>query len=141
MSIGRYHYVCAALQKAYRVTTVPAQEVYGATFDRQGLIFDAYTAYKLKPILGVKLHPSEEGTIDPEDLTIYVDSFEQNWKSMEGGIMYWVEQRREFWNMVLNYNSSSATMGRKEWDDLFSALKTNNYDKGLVPCMVSALFD
>ncbi|KAJ3534954.1 hypothetical protein NM688_g7049 [Phlebia brevispora] len=138
ISIERYHYLCAAIQQKYSMTTVPANQVPGAIFDRQGLIFDSYTPFKLEPVLGLKLYPDEDGRIHPDELRVYVQEYETSWKCMEGGIMYWVAECRPFWNMVLNYHSPNGTMGRQEWDDLFTRLKNNNFDKGIVPCMFFA---
>lgn len=138
ISIQRYHYLCAAIQKKYEIIQVHADmERFGIPFDRQGVTFEAYGASKLEPILAIKIHPRSDGTVHPEDIGLYARGYEDHWKCMEGGILYWVAEYREFWNMIVNYHSSAGTMGRTEWDDLFSRLKASNFPKNIIPCMVS----
>ncbi|KAI0310413.1 hypothetical protein OF83DRAFT_1070571 [Amylostereum chailletii] len=138
ISIQRYHYLCAAVSKAYELTTVPADINRGQLFPRQGIIFKAYKHYNLDPVLGIKLHPREDGTIHPGDVEVYNDTLRLSWKIREAGVMYAVAESREFWNLVLNYHSKAATTGIKSWDRLFAKLKKSNFDKGLVPCMFFA---
>ncbi|KAF7792041.1 hypothetical protein EIP86_003068 [Pleurotus ostreatoroseus] len=94
-----------------------------------------YKPFKLEPVIGVKLHPRDDGTIHPEDIKVYVDMFRSNWKCREGGILRCIEEQREFWNMILNYHSTARTTGIKAWDRLFDRLKRNQFDKGMIPCM------
>ncbi|KAI0056603.1 hypothetical protein BV25DRAFT_1920849 [Artomyces pyxidatus] len=127
ISLERYHYLCAAIQHAY------GRDDYNKTVE-----FDTYMAYKLPPVGGVKLHPLPNGTIHPEDIKIYVERFENNWRCREGGILYCIGEGREWWNMVLNYHATDSTTGREGWDLLFALLKANGYSKGLIPCMYFA---
>lgn len=132
----RYHFLRAAITGKFALTEVPGDFSRGQLFPRAGILFDQYTAFKLEPVVGVKLHPRDDGTIHPEDLEVYVRSLRNNWKSRQGGILYCIGEAREFWNMILNYRSSAQTTGWKVWDRLFNRLKENGFDKGRVPCMV-----
>ncbi|KAA1472778.1 hypothetical protein DENSPDRAFT_778964 [Dentipellis sp. KUC8613] len=129
-----FHYLCAAVQHAYElrdgITGVP-----GALFPRQGLVFDAYKPYKLDPILGIKLHPRPDGTIHPGDIEVYQDTFKGNWKYVQGGVLYAMGEKREFWNCVLNWNSKAKTTGNGLWDSLFRKLKASGYKRDVIPCM------
>ncbi len=136
MSTQYYHYLCAAIQQKYEVTTVPPDFSQGQMFPRAGLVFTAYKTFRLEPVLGIKLHPRPDGTIHPEDIKHYVDMFRSNWKCREGGILRCIDEQREFWNMILNYHSTARTTGMKAWDRLFERLKRNSFDKGMIPCMV-----
>ena len=135
----RYHYLCAAANKEYTyLDNIPPDFSRGQLFPRQGLDFSTYKAYKLDPVTGIKLHPREDGTIHPGDIEVYVEGFRQNWKTREGGILYFVAEQREFWNMVLNYHSKSHTTGILEWDRLLDQLKVKR-TPAIVPCMVSTV--
>ncbi|EKM57062.1 uncharacterized protein PHACADRAFT_172745 [Phanerochaete carnosa HHB-10118-sp] len=133
-----YHQLCAAVKGDYELTTVPPDLSRSQLFAHSGIVFDKYTAYKLEPVTGVKLHPREDGTILPGDLQFYSRTLRDDWQCREGGIMRCMAEEREFWNMILNYHSSAGTTGYKPWDRLFEKLKRNNFDRGMVPCMFFA---
>lgn len=137
MSLERYHYLRAAIRGDFDVTTVPPDFSRAQLFPRQGVLFDRYQPYSLKSVLGIKLHPREDGTVHPEDLALYARGLRESWKCREAEILYCLAEGREFWNMVLNYHSAAATTGYKPWDRLFAALKRNDFDKSIIPCMVS----
>lgn len=136
MSLERYHTLCAAIQRKYEFTDVPADFSKGQLFPRKGITFDHYTSYNLEPVLGIKLHPRQDGTIHPGDIKVYKSSFVDSWKCREGGILYCIGEAREFWNMVLNYHSTANTTGMRQWDKLFERLRKSDFDKSLIPCMV-----
>ena len=138
LNIQRFHYLCAAATKQYTILdNIPPDPDRGQLFPRQGIDFSPYRAYKFQPITGVKLHPRSDGTIHPGDIEAYVDAYKGNWKSREGGILYFLAgDVREFWNMIINYHSSSHTTGIREWDEILDKLKVK-LDKKVVPCMVS----
>lgn len=138
LSEERYHYLRAAIQGKYELTTVPADLSRGWMFPRAGIVFDKYSDYALEPVLGLKLHPREDGTIHPGDLKLYAQGFRDNWKTREGGVLYCIDEGREFWNMMLNYHSSAGTTGYKPWDRLFERLKRSNFERGMIPCMFFA---
>lgn len=136
LSLERYHYLCAAIQEKFELTTVPPDFSRAQMFPRAGLVFSSYESHPLDPILGIKLHPREDGTIHLGDLKMYASTFRESWKSSEGGILYCIAEEREFWNMILNYHSVAGTTGVKAWDKLFEDLRASQFDKGLIPCMV-----
>jgi len=158
LSIQHYHTLVAALTKKYTYTD-GSRNAHGGYLDvpdsttgtvnidmsslvpgsRQTIDLSSYKAYKLDPIRNVKLHPSADGTIHPEDLKAYGDNFNRNWKTQEGGILYCVAESREFWNCVLSYHGPIKSTGIKEWDELFHKLESEstNYAKNIIPCMVS----
>ncbi|KAK7677503.1 hypothetical protein QCA50_019509 [Cerrena zonata] len=138
IAMERFHYLCAAANKQYILLDNISPDLGRAQlFPRQGLDFSQYHIFALKSITGIKLHPRGDGTIHPGDIEVYVDTYRRNWKSREGGILYFVADAREFWNMVLNYHSSSHTTGIQEWDILLDKLKVETNPK-LVPCMFFA---
>ncbi|PSR78622.1 hypothetical protein PHLCEN_2v7369 [Hermanssonia centrifuga] len=100
-----------------------------------GILFDNYGPYNLKPLLGIKVHLQRVGTVPPEDPKDYARSVRGNWKCREGGILNCLFEEPELWNVMHNYSSSSGTTGMKAWDLLFSPLKKNKSDEGLIPCM------
>lgn len=126
------------MKEDYELTTVAPDFSQGQMFPRAGVEFDRYTLYTLDAVSSVKLHPRDDGTIHPEDIKAYKQTMRDSWKCAQGGILYCIGNQREFWNMVLNYHSSSATTGIKAWDRLFDTLRASGYDKGVVPCMVSS---
>lgn len=133
----QYHYLCAAIQAKYRLLDNIRSSAPGALFPRQGLTFSLYTARSLPDVLGIKLHPREDGTVHEGDLKVYYDSWARDWKHVQGGILYTVgSDQRGFWNVVLNYCSSAGTTGDKKWDALFKKLKENGYKKDTIPCAV-----
>ena len=137
ISIERYHYLCAALQCKYIIKQVLATDsMHRAVYDGRGLVFDAYTAYPLKPVYGIKWSSGLDGACSPQVMHCCVQAYERSWKCMEGEILYMVAEQQEFWHMMRNYNSPNGTMGRSAWDELFVRLKQTGYDKGIIPCMV-----
>ncbi|KAI0340358.1 hypothetical protein BDW22DRAFT_1398698 [Trametopsis cervina] len=138
LAIERYHYLCAAIQQKYEIVSVPADISKAQLFPRQGLIFTKYNAFNLEPVLGIKLHPGSDGTIHPGDIDIYRKEMRNGWKCSQGGILYSVGCARAFWNMIIDYHSSSATTGMKVWDKLFVQLKASGFEQSLVPCMFFA---
>lgn len=139
--IERYHTLCAAIKGEYDVTTVPANPMIGQIFPRSGIVFTKYQEYLLEPVTGVKLHPSNDGTVHPHSLEVYRDGMKANWKCTQGGILYAIGCGREFWNPMLNYHSSAGTTGNEEWDELFEKVKEANFEMAVIPCMVSLLND
>lgn len=139
ISLVRYHRLCAAIQQKYVIREVPPDMSKGQLFPRKAISFTPYTEFALDPVVGIKLHPREDGTIHPGDIKVYKRWFLNNWKCREGGILYCIGESREFWNMVLNFHSEAGTTGMKAWDALFERLKGNVFDKQLVPCMVKPL--
>lgn len=136
LAVECYHYMCAAIKEQYEITTVPPDVARGQLFRRSGLVF-SYEPHNLEPVLGIKLHPRDDGTIHPGDIEFYARSIRESWKCSQGGILYCISAcEREFWNMILNYHSVSATTGIKKWDRLFSRLKAEGFSIGVVPCMV-----
>ncbi|KLO20425.1 hypothetical protein SCHPADRAFT_897709 [Schizopora paradoxa] len=139
IALERYHYLCAAIQGKYRfLYDIPPKYSRGQFFSRQGFDFSPYTKHELKPIRGVKFHPREDGTIHPVDLGIYHEYFANSWRNSEGGILYSVNDHREFFNCILNYHSPAKTSGDEEWDQFFKRLKESGFQMGLVPCMYFA---
>ena len=137
VALERYHYLCAAIQGNYKfLYDIPPKFSRAQIFTRQGFDFSPYTAYDLKPIRGVKIHPREDGTIHPMDLAIYHEHFTNCWQNSEGGILHSVNDHRGFFNCVLNYHSPAKTTGDEEWDQLFKKLETSGFQMGLVPCLV-----
>ena len=136
-SLKRYHMLCAAIKGEYEIISVPPDFSRAQLFPRAGITFNRYRAYPLEDVLGVKLHPRDDGTLLPADLEMYAREMRSNWQCREGGILRCVGNcDRAFWNMILNYHSVAATAGIKAWDKLFANLKRNNFDMGLVPCPV-----
>ncbi|KAI0075638.1 hypothetical protein K474DRAFT_1624182 [Panus rudis PR-1116 ss-1] len=136
----RFHYLCAAIQGSYTLKdNIPPDVSRGQLFPRQGLDFSSYWPYNLQPVIGVKLHPREDGTIHEGDLKVYVSEFKKNWKCREGGVLYCIsEDSRAFWNMILHYHSRAGTTGIPAWDALFERMKESGYSPSLVPCMFFA---
>jgi hypothetical protein len=136
-----FHMLCAAIQGAYDIVSVPPDRSRGQFFERAGVAFGKYKEYALEDVLGEKLHPREDGTIHPGDIKTYAKGMRADWRCREGGILRCVREARPFWNMVLNYHSSAGTTGIKAWDRLFTDLKRSNFDKGLVQCQVCETWD
>lgn len=138
MSIERYHYLVASLQKLYTIrdiqTTIGPMPV-----TRQAVDFSAYEPFALRPLVG-KVYPREDGSIHPEDLKGYVQNVEENWKTSEGGVLYTIVEANEFLNLLFNYHSPAGTTGIEEWDVLFGRLRAEGFPKGIIPCMVSPCF-
>ncbi|KAJ3551106.1 hypothetical protein NM688_g4931 [Phlebia brevispora] len=87
---AQYHHypsLCAAIQGKYELATVPPDFSQGQMFPRAGLVFTKYQAFELEPILGVKLHPRDDGTIHPGDIKVHADMFRSDWRCREGGIL------------------------------------------------------
>lgn len=137
ISIERFHYLRASILKKYRfVDGITPNLSLGQIFPRQGLDFSEYDEYHLEPVSGVKLHPRQDGTIHPGDIERYHDGFKENWKSSEGGLLYYIGEAREFYNIILNYHSPARTTGDLEWDEFFAKLKREDFPKSEIPCMV-----
>ncbi|KLO11667.1 hypothetical protein SCHPADRAFT_855020 [Schizopora paradoxa] len=131
----RFHYLCASIQgKFILIDHIPPKIDNGQFFDRQGLDFSPYKDYKLQPILGIKLFPRTDGTVHPDELKMYHEQFANSWRHSEGGILHNMNDKREFYNCILNYHSLETTTGNAEWDAFFEKLKESGYDKSLVPC-------
>jgi hypothetical protein len=157
LSITRYHTLIAALTKKFTYTDAP-RNAHGGYLNlpnnpepagthiidasalvpgsRQTIDLSSYQAYKLEPIFNVKLHPREDGTIHPKDLSAYRDVFEDNWKTQEGGILYCLAESREFWNCLMSYHGPIKSTGIEEWDELFHRLELTGHAKNIIPCMV-----
>lgn len=140
VSLTYYHYLCAAIKGQFHIKDVPPDPSRAQLFERQGIFFDKYKEYPLEAVMGVKLHPRQDGTLHPGEVTFYVRCFRDNWKCREAGVLYFLEQEREFWNLILHYHSSAKTMGFKPWDRLFEKLKRSGFDKSLIPCMVCSKY-
>ena len=138
ISLKRFHYLRALILEKYTlVNDVEPDLSRGQLFPRQGLDFNSYTDFDLEPVMGVKLHPREDGTIHPGDLENYHVGIESNYKISEGGILDAViRDIRAFFNIMLNYHSKANTTGNPEWDTYFAALKAHGFPKGDVDCMV-----
>lgn len=138
ISIERYHYLVASLQKLYTIRDI--QTTMGPMpVTRQEVSFSPYKACVLKPLVG-KFHPREDGTIHQDDLQSYVDTVANNWKMSEGGVLYIIAEPREFFNLLFNYHSpAGGTTGIEEWDVLFGRLRAEGFPKKIIPCMASAI--
>lgn len=97
---------------------IPPDLSLGQTFPSSGLDFSAYKACKLEPLIGVQLHARSDGTVHPTDIKVYAGTFKKNWKTPEAGILYFIPDEKEFWNMTSNYHSKAHTTGIPEWDKL-----------------------
>lgn len=139
MALKFFHYLRASVLGLYDIDDDIDPDISrGQILPRQGIVFSRYTDFNLPPTTGIKLHPREDGTVNPEDLKLYSNSFRQNWKDSEAGILYIAGDRpREFYNIILNYHSPAHTTSIPEWDALFSRLKETDFRKNLIPCMVS----
>lgn len=131
ISIERYHQLCAALQRKYTARPgkdVPISEYGGYTWsvghnstseDAQGnavhvdartgtphtIDFSAYKDFKLKPMHGVRLYPSADGSVHPDDLAAYHDLFEDDWQMQETGIFRALGEPRDFFSCISNYSA------------------------------------
>ncbi|KAH8115090.1 hypothetical protein DFH11DRAFT_1591355 [Phellopilus nigrolimitatus] len=139
LALERFHYLRASILGLYDLQDGIAPDLsMGQLFPRQGLDFSKYTDFKLKPVTGIKLHPRDDGTIHPEDVKVYHQSFKDDWKMSEGGVLYFIGDPRSFYNIILNYHSPAKTTGSKEWDKLFARLKAEGFPKNLISCMFFA---
>lgn len=139
LNLQRYHYLCASIQGRYKYhSTISPDFARGQRSFLRGFDFSPYTAYRLEPILGIKLEPLVNGTVHAEDLKLYHNQFTNSWRHSEGGILYNMGDEREFYNCILNYHSPTKTTGDEEWDEFFEKLKDSGFQKGLVPCMVNS---
>ena len=138
LSMERFHYVCAAATQSYSIL---GSQNRGMLFAREELEFSAYTPYKLKNVRGLKLHvPRDDGTIVPGDIDPYIEHFRKGWKFREAGIMYCVEEERDFWNLIFHFHAYPGSTGIREWDDILNKLKIDGANPGVVPCMVGRPF-
>ncbi|KAI0056605.1 hypothetical protein BV25DRAFT_1832020 [Artomyces pyxidatus] len=144
-AIRRYHYLCAAIQQAYDITTgTILTRVNEELVPRRFMTFSKYTAYSLPTVVVRPLQDRRpDGSLYPEDVEDYLKRYGKDWRCREGGILYCIEdgselQKGEWWNLILNYHSPAGTTGHEVWDRLFLDLKENGYVKELIPCMFFA---
>jgi hypothetical protein len=147
-----YHTLVAALTKKYTYTDMPMNllnysDPTGTHINTSALVpgscqtidLSSYNGYKLEHIPNAKLHRRADGTINPGDLSLYHDVFEDNWKTQEGRILYCLTESREFWNCLISYHGPIKSTGIKGWDELFHGLESTGYAKNIIPCMVRVL--
>lgn len=132
IALGRYHALRAAIQGHFDIGE-------GTSEDRElypySIRYDQYASYPLRPIPGIQLGLRPGGGVSPAAVEAYLHYYKNNWKCREGGIMYWVNEHREFWNMMLNWHATRTT-GFAAWDELFEKLKSGGFPKEVIPCMV-----
>lgn len=95
-----YHYLCAAIQGAYTLITVPPDFSRSRFITQPGILFDNYGPYNLKPLLGIEVRLQKDGTVPPEYLKDYARSVRDDWKCREGGILNCLFEELELWNVV-----------------------------------------
>ena len=140
ISLERFHYLRALILGKYTfVDNVEPDISRGQLFPRQGLDFESYPDFKLDPISGIKLHPREDGTIHPGDVSTYLATIDSDYKVSEGGILDAVlRDTRAFFNIMINYHSKAKTTGNLGWDTYFADLKERGFPKMNIDCMVSS---
>jgi hypothetical protein len=100
--------------------------------------FSAYKGVKLHRINDVAL-PAPEADGSPNLLTYctYPLTLKGDWKMREGGVLYALGIYGDFFGCMWNYHSGRKSTGVEEWDALFEELKSSEYRKNIIPCMVS----
>ncbi|KZV66960.1 hypothetical protein PENSPDRAFT_755313 [Peniophora sp. CONT] len=128
-SLPRYHYLRAAVTGAYEIERAnPVPSLVTLKFER-------YEDYDLEPLLDLKVSPNADGSVHPDDLKMYKEELFGNWKVREAGILYVMRMYRQFWNMLLSYNSPARTTGLHAWDAMFDEWKDAGCPMEMVPCM------
>ena len=139
ISLERFHYLRALILEEYWFIDNVEPDV--THLRKQGLDFTPYTDFYLEPILGVWLHPREDGTISHGSLANYHDRIESNYKIADGGILDAVlRDEQAFFNIILSYHSKAKSTGNPEWDTYFADLKAHGFPKEDIDCMVSPQF-
>ncbi|VDC05485.1 unnamed protein product [Peniophora sp. CBMAI 1063] len=128
-SLPRYHYLRAAVTGAYDLE--PSEDDPSLTT----LNFARYAGHDLVPLYNLRLQPNADGSMHPEDLQIYNEELFMNWKAREGGILCTVRLYKQFWSMVLSYNSPARTTGSAARDALFDGWRGAGFPEAMIPCM------
>ena len=96
--------------------------------------FSAYKELKLSPIEDVEFpEPDCNETSNFSNLVMYQRMTEDDWRMLEGSILYVLAEYGNFINCISHYNKHQRTCIK---DDLFGGLKSSGYHKNIIPCMV-----